>query len=272
MGWNRRSRYASPRTQWDDALSRMDPLGFERLIGDYFEREGYRVERVGTGGSRRRYDGGIDLKLYRGAETIVVQCKRHTHSLVTHNPMHELIGVMHTAKATGAILVNSGEFSDYARKMAAEEPRLRLIDGAELRTLLGDLLPVEIAPAPTTPATTEPLLSAPTTGRTQGSVAFKTKPKRSTAGASLIKIGVLFGFLLGLKLCASIRPNAPRLAPEPAANAPQKVEQPLQAPTIDVKPKTSPSLEFPAQPAEQRRPYQTPDEAIKVLEERTPEV
>jgi len=265
MNWNRRSRFTSPRTKWDDALSRMDPLLFERLIGDYFEREGYRVERVGTGGSRRRYDGGIDLKLYRGAETIVVQCKRHTHSLVTHNPMHELIGVMHTAKATGAILVNSGEFSDYARKMAAEEPRLRLIDGAELRTLLGDLLPAKTEQERTwEPA--DPQASRQSKGRGT----YAAKPKQPTGLDALVRIGLLLGLLFGLKFCVSAKLAAIGAHPKP--KPPQAAMQQSPEPTIEAVPRPAPSPPSPPQPAKQQRPYQTPDEAIRVLEASTPEV
>lgn len=251
-----------PRHRWDDALSRMEPLAFERLVAEYFRRQGYRVDHVGTGGSRRRYDGGIDLKIRRGAEYLVVQCKRHTHSLVTHNPMHELIGVMRTANATGAILVNSGEFSDYARKMAAQEPRLRLIDGLELRALLGDLLHSESASLLATP------LPAATNRKPRQSVVRGTTSE-SAGPDALIKIALLFSLFLGLRFCATEKPVPTLQLRE--SNAPRAVEKP-PGPAIDRTPQPAPLRQQPMQPSDHRRPYQTPDEAIKVLEESTPEV
>lgn len=118
----------------------MDPLEFERLMARYFEGEGYRVEHSGTGGRATRYDGGIDLKLYRPGEYVVVQCKRSTVLQVTHNPVHELLGVMHTEGATGAIFITSGEFTDAALNKMRGIPRFRMVDGHELRKMLGALL------------------------------------------------------------------------------------------------------------------------------------
>src|SRR5690606_33439390 len=93
----------------DDALARLDPFEFESLIAEHYRRQGYDVERVGHAGTH--FDGGIDLKLRRGDEYIVVQCKRETAYKVPHNVGHELIGVMCTQGATGAIVVSIGEFT-----------------------------------------------------------------------------------------------------------------------------------------------------------------
>lgn len=266
MGWNRHSRYASPRMQWDDALSRMDPLEFERLIAEHFRRGGWQVEHAGTGGSARLRDGGIDLKLRRDNELVIVQCKRYNRSVVTHNPMHELIGVMQTAKATGAILVNSGEFSDYARKMASQEPRLRLIDGAELRKLLGDLLPT----GPTPERTWEPV-GAPASNPAKASGTYRSKPKQPTGAEVLMKIALLFGLLFWLKFCASAKLAAISAHPQ-ASNTPPRATAPQREPAIQALPQPVPSQPTPPQQSDRQRPYQTPDEAIKVLEESTPKI
>lgn len=127
------------RHRWDDALARMDPLEFEGLIADHYRREGFRVEHVGTGGSNNRYDGGIDLKLYRDDEFIVVQCKRHTVFQITHKDVHELLGIMHTERATGAIFVNSGEYTSAALSKLRGITNFQMIDGHELRRMLGRL-------------------------------------------------------------------------------------------------------------------------------------
>ncbi|PTR33604.1 restriction endonuclease [Luteibacter sp. OK325] len=123
-----------------DALANMPWDEFERLMARHYASRGYQVEHVGTGAqtSRRHFDGGIDLKLFRDGEYIVVQCKRENVFEVTHNVVHELIGVMHTQHATRAIVVNTGEFSAAAIVAAAEFPQIELIDGLKLRRMLAE--------------------------------------------------------------------------------------------------------------------------------------
>ena len=130
-------RYKSVSQRYSDALTRVSWQDFERLLASWYAGQGYRVEHVGTGASGTIFDGGIDLKLYRHADYIVVQCKHWNAAQVTHNAVHELLGVMLTEQATGAIVVTSGEFTRAAQAAASKEPRVQLIDGAELRQMLG---------------------------------------------------------------------------------------------------------------------------------------
>lgn len=130
--------YRPNRKRVDDWLSRLKPTAFETLLADYFRDKGYRVEHVGAQARGQRFDGGIDLKLHRDNDYIIVQCKNWKASQVTHNAMHELLGVMLTQRATGAVVVTSGEFSAHAITSAAEDRRMRLIDGVELRRLLAE--------------------------------------------------------------------------------------------------------------------------------------
>lgn len=123
----------------DDELARVGWDELERLLAGHYQRMGYRVEHVGTGGAGTRFDGGIDLKLFRDDQYIVVQCKHWNAKQVPHNAMHELLGIMQTERATGAVLVTSGEFSAAARGKAAGVPNLQLIDGETLRAMLGEL-------------------------------------------------------------------------------------------------------------------------------------
>jgi len=106
------------------------------VVADYYRRRGYQVEHCGTGRSGRRFDGGIDLKLYRDGSYTVVQCKRENAFQVAHNVGHQLLGVMLTEKADRAIVVNAGEFTPYALESARKDSRLQLIDGDELRRML----------------------------------------------------------------------------------------------------------------------------------------
>jgi len=134
----RMSRYAKRVSErWSDALSRVGWDDFERRVGAYYASQGYRVEHSGTGSGFGNTDGGIDLKLFRDDAFIVVQCKHWNALQVPHNPVHELIGVMHTAGATGAILVTSGEFTRAALESAARFPGITLIDGAAVREMIG---------------------------------------------------------------------------------------------------------------------------------------
>lgn len=119
-----------------DRLANLDPLEFERVVADYYRRQGYAVEHCGTGGGRNRFDGGIDLKMYRDGKYTIVQCKRENARQVTHNVGHELLGVLLTEKADHAIVVNTGEFTPHAIATARKESRLQLIDGNELRRKL----------------------------------------------------------------------------------------------------------------------------------------
>lgn len=128
--------YRHNRKRFDDWLSRLNPTDFEALIAEYFRNQGNRVEHVGAAVQGRRFDGGIDLKLYKENGYTIVQCKNWKAMQVTHNAIHELLGVMLTQRANAAIVITSGEFTAAAITAAAEEPRMRLIDGVELRRLL----------------------------------------------------------------------------------------------------------------------------------------
>ena len=138
----------SVRHRHDDALSRVTWGAFEHMVAEHFRRQGYRVEHTGPGDVRNFTDGGIDLKLHREQELVVVQCKHWNSFQVPHNDVHQLIGAMHTVEATGAIVVTSGEFTATAMEAAAKFRHIRLIDGKTIRAMLGPIAePVVDAPA-----------------------------------------------------------------------------------------------------------------------------
>src|SRR5690554_842149 len=60
MGRRWRNRPPRVRNRRDDALANLDPYEFERVVAEYYRREGYKVEHCGGSG---RFDGGIDLKM-----------------------------------------------------------------------------------------------------------------------------------------------------------------------------------------------------------------
>jgi hypothetical protein len=131
--------------RWSDALAGKTWQEFEVLLADYFRRQGHAVEHVGTGrAGGRGFDGGIDLKLRREGRYVVVQCKHWNAKQVPHNAVHELLGIMVTESAQGAVLVTSGEFTPYAIESAQKIGNIELLDGIELRRRLD--LPVVAPP------------------------------------------------------------------------------------------------------------------------------
>jgi hypothetical protein len=131
-----------------DALAHVTWQQFESLLAACYRQQGFAVEHVGTGASGLESDGGIDLKLRRGDEYLVVQCKHWNAKQVTHNAMHELLGVMLTEGATGAILITSGEFTRAALQKAHGFPQISMIDGDAVRELLGEQLDMLPQPQP----------------------------------------------------------------------------------------------------------------------------
>lgn len=140
----------SVRHRHDDALSRVTWGAFEHMVAEHFRRQGYRVEHTGTGEGNSHTDSGIDLKLYREQELIVVQCKHWNSFQVPHNDVHRLMGVMHTVEATAAIVITSGEFTTMAIEAAAKFRHIRLIDGKTIRAMLGPVAE-PVVDAPTLP-------------------------------------------------------------------------------------------------------------------------
>jgi len=176
----------------DDALTRVSWDEFERLIAAYYRGQGFDVDHVGTGAGGRRTDGGIDMILRQGLETIVVQCKHWNCWKVPHNDVHQLIGVMHTAAATGAIVITSGEFTNAAIEAAAKFRHIRLIDGKVVRAMLG---PIE---EPVMPHLTLDAIPSWVSRARHRGAATRT-PALAIAGAfltMLLALGVLYTYYM----------------------------------------------------------------------------
>lgn len=138
-GWKQMSGLKNVRHRHDDALSRVDWASVESLLAMYYRGQGWQVEHCGTGAGGRCFDGGIDLKLRRGDEYVLVQSKHWNAKQVPHNDVHQLLGVMVNEGATGAILVSSGEFTRAAIDAARKLGHVQLVDGSALRDMLGPL-------------------------------------------------------------------------------------------------------------------------------------
>jgi restriction system protein len=148
------------RSEAADALDGMSWQQFERLVGEGFRLQGYRVVETGGGGA----DGGIDLVLNKDGEKYLVQCKQWRAFRVGVDVVRELYGVMAAKGAAGGFVVTSGRFTDEARKFA-EGRNVQLIDGTRLRALIKQAAgasqqvparPVAGAPSAVAPADTSP--------------------------------------------------------------------------------------------------------------------
>jgi hypothetical protein len=124
------------RNRFRDALSEIDWRDFERLLADYYRDQGYEVQQTGTGKVSSAFDGGVDLRLWKDGRLTLVQCKRENAYQVTHNVVHELLGIKINQGAIEAIVITTGEFTEAAKKAGANG-LVRLIDGVEVRGLLG---------------------------------------------------------------------------------------------------------------------------------------
>jgi hypothetical protein len=211
------------RMRWNDALSRVDATRFEALIADHYRAEGWAVDHVGAAATGSGTDGGIDLKLRRGDAYVVGQCKRWEALQVTHNPVHELIGVMITQRATGAVVVTSGEFTRAAIEAARQEPRIQFVDGATVREWI-DVAALEAEagqPLPPAIAATgdwTQVFAHRETGRRTASRSRKGTGAPLIAPAAAVVLAAFLAFLfLPLR---PVTPNATAHAPAPTREAP----------------------------------------------------
>lgn len=236
-------RYKPVKHRFSDALTRLSWQDFERLVAAYYAGQGYRVEHVGTGESGTQFDGGIDLKLYRADQYLIVQCKHWNAAQVTHNAVHELLGVMLTERATGAVVVTSGEFTSAAREAADKATHIQLVDGAAFRQMAGPLI-ATFAPNQQDDANFgEPGISARTSS---SSASYRTRRVRHSRKRNPLP-GVAFAIIAGLVALYVVRHAmtnyARNIAPSPTsvtapvlpivqASPPAAPSPPMQAPSF----------------------------------------
>ncbi len=104
---------------------------FELLVGEAFRLQGYQVVESGGGGP----DGGVDLRLRRGNETFLVQCKHWRATRVGVDVVRELYGVMAAEGSTGGFVVTSGSFTPDAQAFTVGR-NIKLVDGQRFHGLI----------------------------------------------------------------------------------------------------------------------------------------
>ncbi len=244
----------------DDALSRIGWAELEHVLATYYREVGWWVEHVGTGGTSARFDGGVDLKIRRDAETVLVQCKHWNAKQVPHNAVHELLGLMVNQGATGAILVSSGEFTHAAIEAAQRHGHVKLIDGETLRGMLGPL--PEPEPAPQQHAV--PLSVA------------RGKPQRPQATLLLWLLTLVSAIAFVLIVRTILDRTADTAAVPPIDTRQAPVVQPtivIYAPQPAVtEPVVSMPAPLPPTQTEIRESQRKADEAVRLIEDSTPEM
>lgn len=126
-----------------ESLNALSWHKFEWLVGEAYRRQGYAVEESMSAGA----DGGIDLILRRGGQTVLVQCKRWKVQAVGVTVIREMFGLLTHHGATRVIVVTSGRFTREALSFAEGKP-IELVDGPALLDLVRSVQ----APASGSPA------------------------------------------------------------------------------------------------------------------------
>lgn len=262
------------RSRWNDDLSRLPWDRFEHLLAAYYAEQGYRVEHVGTGASGTRFDGGIDLKLFKDGRYTIVQCKHWNAKQVPHNDVHQLIGLMVTERADAGIFITSGEYTSAALQAAAMNGRIELVDGAQLRARLAGRIPA--VPLTNTIAWEQDENQsnghAPRSGARYRN---RAKKKPDLLKGIFILILPLLGFLLIAKLLpafvGSILQRPQPVVTKPATPVPSQVVSPKTI--IAPPPRTEiGAAERMMTPEELREWERKNAESMKILEQSTPEL
>jgi restriction system protein len=110
-----------------DTVRSLNWKEFEELIGEAYRRQGFTVyENSNTGP-----DGGIDLRLKKDGDLVVVQCKQWRNIKVGVDKVRELYGVQIAERANRSILITSGYFTQEAKNFASNKS-IDLVDGSHL--------------------------------------------------------------------------------------------------------------------------------------------
>ena len=106
------------------------------MIEAHYRRLGFGVRHEGGAGP----DGGVDVRIKKGGETYLVQCKQWRERQVGVKVVRELLGVVTAAEATGGIVVTVGSFTPDAEEFANRPSvAVELVDGDRLSDMIRGL-------------------------------------------------------------------------------------------------------------------------------------
>ena len=104
---------------------------FELVIAECYRRQGYEVEVSSGLGA----DGGIDVKLTKAGETVLVQCKQWKTYKVSVKEIREFYGVLVSEGARRGLFVNTGEYTRDCRVFAEGKP-IELLGRADIEQMV----------------------------------------------------------------------------------------------------------------------------------------
>jgi hypothetical protein len=117
LGFRLQERDRRHLVEWTTDLRLLNAEEFEWFVGEIFRREGWHVEEVGR---QDAPDGNIDLRLVKGREQRLIQCKRWTSRLVGVDEIRIFAGTLARERMSGTagILVTLAGFTEQARQEA----------------------------------------------------------------------------------------------------------------------------------------------------------
>lgn len=145
VGSRRRSHLLEQQTGLE-SLRAMSWREFEMLVGEAFRRRGYVIQETGLGGA----DGGIDLIMRKGGQTILVQCKQWKTQRVDVKIVREMYGLLAHHGASEVKIVAVGDYTADAQCFAQGKP-IDLIHGEALLAMVRE---GQTPSPPRTPKTT----------------------------------------------------------------------------------------------------------------------
>ncbi len=104
---------------------------FEDIIETYYREKGYEVIHTGYNSA----DGGIDLIAKKENEKVIIQCKHWKAYKVDVKVIREIYGLMVDEKASKAVVITSGDFTEPAKEFAYGKP-IELINREKLVNLI----------------------------------------------------------------------------------------------------------------------------------------
>jgi len=111
-------------------LRAMDPLAFEELLLEAFERRGHRVIR------NRRYtgDGGVDGEVIINGERWLIQAKRYRNAIRPEH-VHDFAMLCATRRRRG-MFIHTGRTGGMSRTVARSAEGIEIVSGQQLLALL----------------------------------------------------------------------------------------------------------------------------------------
>jgi len=265
-------RHASPAPV--DALARMSWHTFEHLLAEHYREQGWRVEYDSRPRSLKALGTSLDLRMRRGDQVTIVQCRQWDATEVGVDDVNELLATMLNEGVTGGVLLTRGRFTSEARTAQRRQPRLQLVDGDTLRIMLK--LPDPSGNVP------QAAMAVETARR---NVAPRASARRDRLWLVPAIVGALVVCLLGVFVWRAMAPRKVPALPVAVEAAPAPVPAPVAAPLPPPRrPAAEPSASLSRELAERARvqesrsdasrrdAHRQGEDAMKVMERNTREL